>query len=205
MEPELVKTDTLGAVDGGFVEANRWKVLLEGRHIGDVWRGKRAAKGCWFVVPACHGVSLHQSYVGGGYAATTKKGAVEDLLNWHGNVGLFRTMSSVALHVFVVKETDAERQSDILAIFPGGRAVWIDTLHRKLPRPRSGPQAEPGWYAAGRRGNRFIGADNCASEDEAIALLMPEIIRDADREDKVAIPPQTRIKGSLSFDIGAAA
>jgi hypothetical protein len=198
MEPELIKIDTLNVMDGGFVETDRWNVVLGDLDIGQIWRGKRAAKGCWFVVPACHGLSLHQSYVGGGYAATTKKGAVADLQKWHENGSLFRESGGVALHVFSVRDDEPERTANILAVLPEGATRWIYTVHRKVLQPHHGAQAEPGWYASSRRGNRYVGADNCASEDEAIDLLFPEILQEADREDKLAIPPQIRLQGSLA-------
>lgn len=205
MEPQLIKIETTNCTDGGFGETDRWKAVLDGVEIGQVWRGKRDAKGCWFVVPSCHGISLHQSYVGAGYAATTKKGAVADLKNWHDNQPLFREIAGVALHVFSVKEDSSEKTADILAVLPDGSTRWIYTVHRKSLQPQRGAQAEPGWYANSRRGNRYVGADNCSSEEEAIELLLPEVLQAAEREDKLAIPPQVRIKGSLSAALETAA
>jgi hypothetical protein len=198
MEPELIKIETLNVMDGGFIETDRWNVVLGNVEIGQIWRGKRAAKGCWFVVPACHGLSLHQSYVGGGYAATTKKGAVDDLLNWHRNSPDYRKVGEAELHVFKKRDGEAEQTANILAVLPEGRTRWIYTVHRKSLQPHHGAQAEPGWYASSRRGNRYVGADNCASEAEAIDLVLPEILVEADRDDKMAIPPQIRFRGSLA-------
>jgi hypothetical protein len=204
MEPELIKADTLNIVDGGFVETDRWKVVISGEAIGEIWRGKRDSKGCWFVVPACHGISLHQSYVSGGYAATTKKGAVSDLQQWHENRSQHRKVGNVDLHVFKRRDEEAEQAGSVLAVLPEGGNRWIHTTHRKSRQPHHGALSEPGWYANSRRGNRYVGADHCSSENEAIDLLLPEILAETTREDKLAIPPQTRLRGSLATAEAAA-
>lgn len=205
MEPELVKIDTVNIMDAGFVETDRWKVLLEGEDIGQVWRGKRGAKGCWFVVPACHGVSLYQSHVVSGYAATTKKGAVQDLEHWHAHRTELRRLGDVVLHVFKRADREKEATASIFAVLPDGRTRWIHTTHRKERQPHMCALSEPGWYASGRRGNRLLAADRCASEDEAVELLLPLLVAETTREDKVANPPQIRMQGSIGSKVETAA
>jgi hypothetical protein len=187
----LREIDHQGEAFGAFLETRRWDVL-EGRTIiGQIWRSLRQADNvvCWMVKPAAIEFSIPQSAIAAGYRATTKKGAIQEILNWHNNAHLNQKSSDWTLHCYrhwlaaAIYDSKEESRS-FLAIHPDGRRRWISLSYIDELTENRGMMGTPGWHATGHRGNRTVIVHSAGTPEEAMDLLIAQISLPASPEDR---------------------
>lgn len=177
----LKEVHNLGEMYKAFSETKRWNVIHEENVIGQVWRAKRYIDNviCWMVKSAVLDFSLPQSSIIVGYRATTKKGAVSELVDWHTLAALNHRSGDWTLHCYFQwlaaayhdpECKDEERRN--LAVYPDGHPKWINLSFIEEQQPYQGKMGTPEWHAAGYRGNRRVLVHQAATLEEALDTLI---------------------------------
>ncbi len=175
IEPVLVQRPRGARFIGGFRETACWDVQHDGEVIGQVWRGEDyRQKVCWMLdVPFLRDPRMHRAVIGG-YSRTSRKGAVAELVEWHVNRTSSTSVGDGFFHCARIRKSDCDIRKEYFAEFANGVARWVYTSQVIEARKRMGIRAVEGWYADVNRGTRFISALYCASEEEALSLIVDE-------------------------------
>lgn len=180
----LREVDNLGKTYKSFSETKRWDVIHDGDTIGQIWRAKRVVDDviCWMLKPAVLDFSLPQSNVVSGYQATTKKGAIAELIDWHINAKLnyqsgdwtFRCFDRWPTSEYSDPEHTYEKRR-YYAVHANGESKWVSLEFVGKEQPFKGEMGTPGWHAIGYRGTRMIVVHQAATPEEALDTLIPII------------------------------
>lgn len=193
IEPVLTSVPTLGDNYRGFAETARWSASYDGHPIGEVWRGEKdygrsKPVVCWMKKPAALGFSFPDSAVISGYARTTRKAAVQQLVNWHMNRNILLKCDDWTLHC------DTNRTDDLtyLAMHPELGARWIHASLNREEKPFRGAMGGVGWQISGQRGRRTVIVHDVPTLEDGIAHLLEHVGRKPDPED---VPHHQQIWG----------
>lgn len=177
----LREVDSLGDTYKSFSETKRWNVVHEGDVIGQIWRAKRYVDNviCWMVKPAVLDFSFPQSGILGGYRATTKKGAIDELIDWHTHATLNHQSGDWTFRCFhrwlASEYNDPECKDEkrrYFAIHSDGKSRWISLEFVGEEQPFQGMMGTPGWHASGYRGTRRVIVHQAATPEEALDTLI---------------------------------
>jgi hypothetical protein len=174
-----------------FVETRRWDVLHGRKVIGQIWRALRHADNvvCWMIKPAAIDFSMPQSFITGGYRATQKKGAIDDLLDWHQNADLNHATDGWTLHCYrdwhgAALHRALDETRSYLAIHPEIGMRWISASYNQDDNQHLGMMGPAGWHVSGRRGTRTVIVHQAASVEEGLDTLISVISLPATEEEK---------------------
>jgi hypothetical protein len=187
---KLIKVDPATLSDriahGYFHEIARWDVFLDNMNLGQVWKTQdNRGRTCWGICVSFLSDSIHMGKaVISGYNATTKKGAVWDLFQWHKNRHRSFELDSVTYHCGRHFDRYSVEEMSFLAEFPSGLSKYVHATHVKEEKPHQGAMRKIGWYASTRRGNTSIYARYCETLSEALSLIRPEAEKPLTKEDK---------------------
>lgn len=183
-EAHIEKSPSKNECYGIFSEAARWDVICGHTVIGQVWKGvDHHGKTCWMVDAPFLSRTLQNSDTGIGYSRSTRITAVADLVSWYKNCHRSFEFEDVRFHCAAWYDRGHRLEAHYVAEFPDGHLARVNTTLVIEPRPHSGLMTIEGWYANTNRGGQVFHAVYCASEEEAISLLI---------DDARAVPSKTR-------------
>jgi hypothetical protein len=171
---------------GYFHEVARWDVTLDDVNLGQVWKTQDGrGRTCWGIcVPFLRNDTQMGTAVIGGYSATTKKGAVWNLFEWHKNRHRSFELDGVTYHCGRHFDRFGVEEMSFLAEFPSETTKNIYITHVKEEKPQRGATGKLGWHASANRGHTRIYARSCESLIEAVSLIRTELEKPLTAVDK---------------------
>ncbi len=200
-DPILFEVQTKGDRYGAFFETARWDVAYENAVIGQIWRGNdHRGKTCWMVEAPFLGRTLTESPSGDGYSRPTRIQAVADLVSWHLNRHRSFEFDDAKFYCSSWYDRGYQTEAHYVAEFPDGHLARVNTTLVIEPRPHNGIMTIEGWYANTNRGGQVFHAVYCASEEEAISLLIDDVRTVPSKTRRPAYSPNlpVRYQGSLA-------
>jgi len=187
-EPVLIKIEHTNQIVYGFLERARWRVELDGTHVGDVWRGEngRGVK-CWFgeSVVLQMEVPLMNSAVVSGYSRTTKSHTVSELVDWHRHQDKTFEMGDWTFHCWHEFKGFGQTKRTFAAVNRvDGRMKSLHANHNAEEKPREGAVGGIGWHVTFFRGNHRFVASEYPDVETAVEVLLPELDTPPSKEEK---------------------
>lgn len=181
--PTIREIDSQWEVYRSFEETKRWDVVGDGVSIGQIWRAKRFSDGviCWMIKPASIGWSMPSSAVTAGYQRTTKKRAIQEIVDWHTNARFNHTSGDWTLHCYRVWNAidyrlSNEQERSYFAVHSRDKtSKWISLSYIDAECKNRGMMGTPGWHATSRRGNRTVIVHQAQTAEEALDTLISAI------------------------------
>ena len=187
-EPVLIKIEHTNQMMQGFLEQARWRVELDGTHIGDVWRGENGrGVRCWFgeSVVLKMEVPLMNSAVVSGYSRTTKSHTVSELVDWHRHQDKTFEMGDWTFHCWEEFTGYGQTSRTFMAVNRvDGRMKSLHAKHNSEEKPREGAVGGIGWHVTFYRGNHLFVASEYPDVETAVEVLLPELDTPASKEEK---------------------
>jgi len=184
--PRLVPIPHLGENHGAFFETARWDAFDGDQHIGQVWKAVRHdGVVCWMQRADAVGHSMPCSGVIGGYARTSKKGALSDLVSWHRNRPLTVEADGWTIHCCRNVDVPNGAERTYLAMRPGHADKWLHASHNETEKPFRGAMGGIGWHVTGYRGQRMVVVHDADDLDEALRFALDRIAATPFQEEAV--------------------
>jgi hypothetical protein len=178
-EPVLIKIDHTNQIDYGFLERARWRVELDGCHIGDVWRGENGGDvKCWFgeSIVLGMGTTLINSAVIGGYSRTTKRHMVQELVDWYRHRDKTLVTGDWTFHCCYEYQGYGDICRTYMALNQvSGKSKSVHATQHSEAKPHEGVVGGIGWHVKFRRGNHRFVASEYPDIESAIEVLLPEL------------------------------
>lgn len=154
------------------------------------------------ITPAAIQQSFPVSDVSLGYGRTTKKGAIQEVIDWHVNARFNYLVGDWKLHCYHVwtaldHHLSNEQSRRYYAINESAnRSKWISLSYIDEERKELLMMGGRGWHASGRRGERTVIVHQAETVEEALDTLIAAIGREPSPDDYR--PPH--IDSSLSVE-----